>query len=402
MEIPEFEQIRLKMETMNKEAYADRGYQDIKVVAVEDEDKCESDTDVAALLEKGYKIIDINAFGSFMEGRAGSFVTLVLEQSSAEDKQPEQDVRNWATMTIGESDAKKDREKVTVGEYEYLIDRNKKTAWISKACGITEKVFTLPEKVVLDDEEYTCESVEIGAYWAEPVIEELIVPDYYNYIDEDCFKCCENLRKVSIGKGLDWYNKWNFGGCPLEKVTISEENPYLKVSPDGALVLSKDGKTVLALVDRNAENIDIPEGVEKIAEAGISCSSAVKTLTLPSTLKEIGPNGIFEMDSIKELIIPEGVEEIKLQGLSWNESLELIDIPSSCHKIGWETLTYDSSLKKIILRSKEVMVDEGEDCRFESFSKVPLKTCILAVPAELVEEYRKHPHWKKFKHIEKI
>lgn len=326
----------------------------------------------------------------------------VAGSSPAEGKQPEQDVRNWATMPISESNEKKQREKVAVGKYEYLIDRKDKTAWISKASGVTEKVFTLPEKVVINGREYICESVEIGAYWAEQIIEELIVPDCYNYIDEDCFKCCNNLRKVRIGKGLEWYNKWNFGGCPVEEVTISEDNPYLKVSSDGALVLSKDGKTVFALVLHNVERIDVPEGVEKIAEAGISCSSAVKTLTLPSTLKEIGPNGIFEMHSIKELIIPEGVEEIKLQGLSWNENLELIDIPSSCHKIGWETLTYDSSLKKIILRSKDVMVDEGDECRFESFSKVPLKTCILAVPAEQVEEYRKHPHWKRFKHIEAI
>ena len=325
-----------------------------------------------------------------------------FEQSPAEDKQPKQDVRNWATMIISESDEKKDREKVTVGEYEYLIDRNKRTAWISKASGITEKVYTLPEKVFINGREYTCESVEIGAYWAEPVIEELIVPDCYNYIDEDCFKCCKNLRTVHIGKGLEWYNKWNFGGCPLKKVTISEDNPYLKVSSDGALVLSKDGKTVFALVLHNVERIDVPEGVEKIAEAGISCSSAVKTLTLPSTLKEIVPNGIFKMHFIKELIIPEGVEEIKLQGLSCNESLELIDIPSSCHKIGYEAMFNNVSLKKVIFRTKEIMVDEGEEWGFESFSRIPLKTCILAVLAELVEEYRKHPHWKRFKYIEAI
>lgn len=326
----------------------------------------------------------------------------VAGSSPAEGKQPEQDVRNWATMPISESNEKKQREKVAVGKYEYLIDRKDKTAWISKASGVTEKVFTLPQKVVINNEEYTCESVEIGAYWAEPVIEELIVLDCYNYIDEDCFKCCENLRRVRIGKGLEWYNKWNFGGCPLEEVTISKDNPYLKVSSDGALVLSKDGKTVFALVLHNAERIDVPEGVEKIAEAGISCSSAVKTLTLPSTLKEIGPNGIMDMHSIKELIIPEGVEEIKLQGLSCNENLELIDIPSSCHKIGYEAMFYNVSLKKVIFRTKEVMVDEGEEWRFDSLSKIPLKTCILAVPAELVEEYRKHPHWKRFKHIEAI
>lgn len=293
-------------------------------------------------------------------------------------------------------------EKVAFGEYEYLINRKDKTAWIAKACGIAEKVFTLPEKLVIDDEEYTCESVEIGAYWAEPVIEELIIPDCYNYIDEDCFKFCENLRRVQIGKGLTWYNKWNFGGCPIEEVTILEDNPYLKVSSDGALVLSKDGKTVLALVLHNAERIDVPEGVEKIEEAGISCSSTVKTLTLPSTLKEIGPNGIFQMHSIKELVIPEGVVEIKRQGLFYNERLELIDIPSSCQQIGCETLTYDKSLKKLIFRSNEIMVDEGECCRFDSLSKVPLKTCILAVPTELVEKYRKHPYWGRFKHIETI
>ena len=80
MQVPEYEKFRLFMEAMSREAYAGRGYKDIRMVAVSDEDCCDSDPDVASLLDKGYRIIEVNAFGGFESGRTGSFVTMVLER----------------------------------------------------------------------------------------------------------------------------------------------------------------------------------------------------------------------------------------------------------------------------------------------------------------------------------
>lgn len=50
-------------------------YADIQVVPVRDEELYKEDKDVATLLEEGYELIDMNAFGD-ANGRIGSVVIL--------------------------------------------------------------------------------------------------------------------------------------------------------------------------------------------------------------------------------------------------------------------------------------------------------------------------------------
>ena len=247
-----------------------------------------------------------------------------------------------------------ERRKVICGDFIYLVDDDDMTAWIGDGHTGGGRTAVLPESVVLEGRTYGIRSVEIGAYAGEEELEELYIPDCYEFIDEGSFHGCGRLRTVHIGKGLRWYCYWSFSGSPIEKIDIDPDNPFLKVSDDGCSVLSKDGKTMFYNVIPKPV-LAVQDGVEVLAECAISCNDITEEITLPVSLRKLGPNAIFECQA--------------LEGLT--------------------------------LRSRQ-LVDTGVSDRWDILDQCPLKTCHLLVPANLVSEYRRHPLWGRFKYIQPI
>ena len=293
-----------------------------------------------------------------------------------------------------------ERRKVICGDFIYLVDDDDMTAWIGEGHTGGGRTAVLPESVVLEGRTYMIRSVEIGAYAGEEELEELYIPDCYEFIDEGSFHGCGRLRTVHIGKGLRWYCYWSFSGSPIEKIDIDPDNPFLKVSDDGCSVLSKDGKTMFFNVIPKPA-LAVQDGVEVLAECAISCNDVTEEITLPPSLRKLGPNAIFKCHRLGRLTFHEGLVEVGLQSLYENESLREIDFPSTLHSVGYEAFAYDGQLEKLTLRSLQ-MVDIEVSDRWDVLEHCPLKTCHLLVPADLVSEYRRHPSWGRFTHIEPI
>ena len=141
------------------------------------------------------------------------------------------------------------RRRVCMGEFEYLVDDDDQTAWIDVGNSGGARVYTLPESVVIDGIAFAITSVEIGAFCTcyDTGIEELYVPDCYEYLDQDCFSASP-IKTLHIGKGLRHYMFWSLkSASPDLVVEIDPENPYIKISEDGHMVLSKDGKTLITV-----------------------------------------------------------------------------------------------------------------------------------------------------------
>lgn len=295
----------------------------------------------------------------------------------------------------------KERETVSVNGIEYLIDRDKRTAWIGKTPIQGSVELTLPESVTIDGIRYTCTDVEWGAFDDEPNLAVLNIPDSYTYIDEYAFRTCKKLHTVNIGSGLKHFHPCSFYGCPLKSVTISAENSFLKMSDDGNLVLSKNGKTLYSVIDKeNLDDLTIQEGVKEIYSQALSGCS-FRNISFPSTLRKIVSNAINECSNIGHLIIPEGVTEIGHQGLERLENLIVLDLPSTLKHYSFQMLSGDVRLSFLILRSNSIVELETVE-RFDSFLDTPVGSITLLVPAHLVTAYKEHPQWSRFRTIQAI
>ena len=198
------------------------------------------------------------------------------------------------------SKAYNERRRVCQGEFEYLVDDDDRTAWIYKGNSGGAKVYTLPETAVIDGVPYTITSVEIGAYGTESdsLIEELNIPDCYEYLDEESFRASP-IKVLHIGKGLRHYMFWSLKSAVSDFVVeIDQDNPFIRMSDDGHMVLSKDGKTLIYLL-HDLEEVTVPDGVETICSYAISCNTKLRRVNLPPSLKTIEPNGISENENLK-------------------------------------------------------------------------------------------------------
>ena len=197
------------------------------------------------------------------------------------------------------SKAYNERRRVRQGEFEYLVDDDDRTAWIYKGNSGGAKVYTLPETAVIDGVPYTITSVEIGAYGTESdsLIEELYIPDCYEYLDEESFRASP-IKVLHIGKGLRHYMFWSLKSAVSDFVVeIDQDNPFIRMSDDGHMVLSKDGKTLIYLL-HDLEEVTVPDGVETICSYAISCNTKLRRVNLPPSLKTIEPNGISENENL--------------------------------------------------------------------------------------------------------
>ncbi len=78
-----------------------------------------------------------------------------------------------------------ERRNYKQGGYEYLLNDEKKTAWIVKAPSIGRcRRFRIPNHVIINGERYEIESVEIGAYKKTKRLKHLVVPDSILFLDE--------------------------------------------------------------------------------------------------------------------------------------------------------------------------------------------------------------------------
>ena len=184
-------------------------------------------------------------------------------------------------------------------------------------------VWVSPTKSVVEINE-SVESIATQAIRNLSHLTELIIPDNVTTIDYRAFDRLYNLKKIKIGKGvnnLDSCFKIYISSNP--SIEIDNENPYYKV--DGNLILTKNGKEVVTIVDFYDTQIVVPDGVEKIGEYAFRHSLA-NTIILPNTLKEIGEAAFYSLDNITEINIPNSVEVIKEDAFVSCEKLEKIMI----------------------------------------------------------------------------
>ena len=149
------------------------------------------------------------------------------------------------------------------------------------------------------------------------------------------------------------------------------------------LKISDDGKTLIKVLDKTAERITIPEGVEVIGEdAFASCEAlqsinvaegnkhyasidgvlyskdltiikkvpegaGLKSFSIPNSVTTIGELAFYNCQSLENIDIPASVTTIGEGAFAWCTSLQCIDIPDSVTTIGESAFAGCSSLQSI-------------------------------------------------------
>lgn len=161
------------------------------------------------------------------------------------------------------------------------------------------------------------------------------IPDSVETIGKRAFQNCANITSVEIGSGLKDLGEEGFGLLPkLAKITVSEDNPYMKAINN--VIYSKDGKKLLYAAANNGMTSlsEIESGVEEICKQAFSGHKTLQEVILPETVKIIGDEAFFDCVKVNKIIATSALKEIGEKAFSftnksstdyrWNNELKTV------------------------------------------------------------------------------
>lgn len=160
------------------------------------------------------------------------------------------------------------------------------------------------------------------------------LPQSLKSIGRFAFSGCAALRELNIPKSVSSIGSGAFEFCSyLKLLKVDSGNQSYKTveDPDGNLLYSADGKTLVASPGLFRSSYEIPEGTEIIEDFAFSGSYSEEyrnrgdgdettligygliEVKFPSSLRVIGDGAFFCCNRFKELNLPENLESIGIQ-----------------------------------------------------------------------------------------
>ena len=193
-----------------------------------------------------------------------------------------------------------------------------------------------------------------------------------------------DLERYSIPISVTSIGKRAFKGCSLlHKINIPGN--VKNIGADAFM----DCKSLFA--------VKISEGVMTIGKGAFRNCSSLKEIVLPKSLREISAEAFIDCPSIRRIKIQEGVTKIGKFCFANCKSLEIVVIPNSIMTLGDSCFKGCGNLKEVFLRSQTPNSLIIENALFDYNNHADR---ILYAPSNIVNDYKKGPLNKYFKHIE--
>ena len=210
----------------------------------------------------------------------------------------------------------------TSGKYTYSVNADGRTCTIT-GCSITNaEVMEIPE---------TLDGYTVTAFNA------LLAMNYGG-------------KTVVLPKTLTSFYRYTFCYSDyIENILVAPGNPAFS-SQDGIL-FNKDGTQLLVYpANKAAAAYSVPEGVERIDDRAFS-SSLITDIVLPSSLKSLGFESLYNCDNLKTVYVPDNVEVLEKCVFSYSDSLESVRLPAGLTSISECLFQKCSSLQSIQIPS---------------------------------------------------
>lgn len=233
----------------------------------------------------------------------------------------------------------------------------------------------------------------------DSLLSEVILPDDCNEAGD--WFCYSNVTKIELPDSITKYN--HDYGCGIYS---APKLKYLKLSA-GATDLTD----LYAGSNYELEEIIIPEGIEKLGKNTFAGNDKLKSITLPSTLTDIGdgafsgtgieyleiPSGVKEinsnlgnkghsiayMEELRTLVLNDGLEKIGFAAFTSLRSLETINIPSTVTEMGYGVFSGLRNLKNVTLENGLSVMGEKTFENCSSIEQIIIPNTVKTIPDNL-------------------
>ena len=183
-----------------------------------------------------------------------------------------------------------------------IVENVTVAAHILYLSGKIEKVYGLPDTVVINDSVH---------------IDESVIP---NIVDRP-----GNLRHIVFGE---------------------KNTEYVAVDD---IVYTKDMKKLLCCIKSKTGNVEIPSGVEYIANDAFYRCKEIDSVKMPDSITKIGNFAFSDCKKLKQIVFSQNLKVMGIGCFVACEGLETVDIPGSLNTIPRDAFRNNANLKNVIL-----------------------------------------------------
>ena len=168
-------------------------------------------------------------------------------------------------------------------------------------------------------------------------------------IDDNAFRNCKNLTKVTIPNSVTSIGSSAFYGCSgLTSVTIPNS-----VTSIGSCAFQDCG---------GLTSVTIPNSVTSIGNYAFENCSGLTSVTIPNSVTNIGSYAFQNCSGLTSVTIPNSVTSIGYSAFYGCTGLTSVTIPNSVTSIGNFLFAYCSSLTSIVVESGNTVYDSRNNC----------------------------------------
>ncbi len=275
----------------------------------------------------------------------------------------------------GEEGLKPQGNSFVSGDYTY--DLTADGAIITAYRGTSTGVVTVPDVFENEGTEYPVIAIGRKAFEGAAATE-IILPETVRKIEAYAFNQCANLAKTNLPEGITVIEPYTYNLCSsMSEITIPEgvvyicEGAFAGKRPVSEIVIPSSVKTIGSkafYANPLITSLTLNEGLEIIGEnafanhEGFLDELEEYSLTIPSSIKEIG-KGAFEYSGVSgEVVIPESIKVIPENMFMASPYLTSVAMHGGVTTIGVSSFEDCYALESVQLLSGLVSIEDRAFC----------------------------------------
>ena len=222
-------------------------------------------------------------------------------------------------------------------------------------------------------------------------LKEISVPSGIVTIGKNAFSTCSNVEKISIAESVKNIGEGAFANLPLLKeAALPDTLEVIGASAfkSDVLLESVDIPATVQTIGSNAFNgcaalaeITLKEGLVSVGTDAFS-GTAVSSIYIPSTLSEVGKNGIFEnCESLSEVKYAEGLTEIPANLFNNCPGIKEIVIPDTVVSIGDSAFSGCLNAASLTLPEKLKTIGNSAFASLELVTEISIPATVESIGA---------------------
>lgn len=213
------------------------------------------------------------------------------------------------------------------------------------------------------------------------------------------FGRCTSLVRVNLPQNLKQLDSHAFMNCSSLENIVSHSQSNHFASINGVLFNKQITKLVKYPAAKKDKGYKIPHGVESIETYAMSGCSYLEVIILPDTVFKIEDMAFLGSKNLTKIHMPESVEVLGESVFYDCISIKEITIPSNIREM--KDFVFDKDYLKSLeaIHSKIRRVNDVTISKY-CFDEADFDNVTLYVPSGTRWDYKNHPYWGQYKHIE--